>query len=127
MSKRILVIDDDGAVRGTLQHLLAALGYEVSCASDGQQGVEAFLLGEPDLVITDIIMPQQEGMETILAIKRRRPGSRIIAMSGGGRIANRDLLKMAHRLGADRVIAKPFSLDELIAVVRGTLSEGDST
>lgn len=123
MKKRILVIDDDYAVRVTLEHLLVGQGYSVASAVDGKQGVDAFVTFEPDLVITDIIMPQQEGIETILAIKDRRPDSKIVAMSGGGRIGNKNLLRMAQHLGADHIIAKPFDLDELIAIVRETFPE----
>jgi len=65
-------------------------------------------------VITDIIMPEQEGIDTIIQIRRERPGIKIVAISGGGRIRNIDFLEMAQSLGADEVIAKPFEADELL-------------
>ena len=69
----------------------------------------------PDVVITDIIMPEQEGIDTIIQIRRERPGIKIIAISGGGRIRNIDFLEMAQSLGADEVLAKPFEADELLS------------
>jgi CheY-like chemotaxis protein len=107
--KKILVIDDDAAVCLTLEHLLAAAGYEVVSARDGEEGIRLFRTVQPDLVITDIIMPKMEGIEAILQIKREQPRARIIAMSGGGRIHNTDFLKWAQALGAQSVIAKPWT------------------
>jgi DNA-binding response OmpR family regulator len=122
MTARILVIDDDTAVRVTIETVLAGCGYGVVCAADGKEGVRLFLALRPDLVMTDIIMPVQEGIETIFEIRQEQPTARIIAMSGGGRIASSDLLGMARELGADHVLAKPFDIDGLIAVVQLALS-----
>jgi CheY-like chemotaxis protein len=122
MKKRILVIDDDISVRTTLQTMLAGVGYEVECAIDGKEGVGMFEASRPDLVITDIIMPDREGIETIIMIKRLGPQTKIIAMSGGGSASNMDFLKVAETLGADHVIAKPFEHDELINLVQQSLS-----
>jgi YesN/AraC family two-component response regulator len=69
----------------------------------------------PDVVITDNIMPEQEGIDTIIQIQRERPGVKIIAISGGGRIRNIDFLEMAQSLGADDVLAKPFEVDDLLS------------
>lgn len=120
--KKILVIDDDAAVRLTLEHLLAGAGYEVVSASDGEEGIRLFRTVQPDLVITDIIMPKLAGIETIREIKREQPRAKIIAMSGGGRIRNTDFLKWAQELGAHSVIAKPFAIDELTAAVHRSLA-----
>ena len=89
--------------------------YElVITASDGKRGMTVLRDEHPDVVITDIIMPEQEGIDTIIQIRRERPGIKIIAISGGGRIRNIDFLEMAQSLGADEVIAKPFEADELL-------------
>lgn len=107
MSK-ILVIDDDAAVRRTIARVLVREGYEVLSAEDGRRGLALFRSEDPDLVLTDIIMPDQEGIETIIAMGKLRPDVKIIAMSGGGRIANVDLLTMAQKFGAAETIRKPF-------------------
>jgi CheY-like chemotaxis protein len=117
MTKQILVIDDDAAVRMTVHTILTDLGYSVICAVDGEEGMQLFRSLRPDLVITDIIMPKREGIETIIAIRRERPEAKIIAMSGGGRINCADLLSMARDLGANHAITKPFDIDGLTAVV----------
>jgi CheY-like chemotaxis protein len=122
MTKQILVIDDDAAVRVTVQSVLSRFGYKVISAADGEEGIRLFRSIRPDLVITDIIMPVREGIETILAIRHEQPEAKIIAMSGGGRIGNADLLSMARQLGADQVIAKPFDIDGLTAIVAQTLA-----
>ena len=112
---KVLVIDDDHLVRYTLSKILQRSGYDVITASDGRRGMLLLREEYPDVVITDIIMPEQEGIDTIIQIRRERPGIKIIAISGGGRIRNIDFLTMAHSLGADDVIRKPFEADELLA------------
>jgi DNA-binding response OmpR family regulator len=120
---RILVIDDDHAVRLTIQVFLERAGHEVICAADGEQGLRAFASDSPQLVITDIIMPNKEGIETIMQIRERDATIPIIAMSGGGRVGNADFLKMAARLGANEVLAKPFERQDLTAAVRRLLPD----
>ena len=112
---KILVIDDDHLVRYALSKILSSNGYEVVTASDGRRGMVVLRIEHPDVVITDIIMPEQEGIDTIIQIQRERPGVKIIAISGGGRIRNIDFLEMAQSLGADDVLAKPFEVDELLS------------
>jgi DNA-binding response OmpR family regulator len=82
-----------------------------------------FERASPQLVITDIIMPNKEGIETIMAIRSRGSKTPIIAISGGGRIGNADFLQMASRLGANEILAKPFNPQELVAAARRLLSE----
>jgi DNA-binding response OmpR family regulator len=118
----ILVIDDDRAVRFTTQMILEDEGYEVICAVDGEQGLRAFERASPQLVITDIIMPNKEGIETIMQIRSRDSKTPILAISGGGRIGNADFLQMAQRLGANEILAKPFKPQELVAAARRLLS-----
>lgn len=119
---KILVIDDDYFVRYTLARILRANGYEVVTAADGELGMNVFRSTAPDLVITDIIMPNQEGIETIRLMRRERPDSKIIAISGGARIGNLDVLELAQKLGADEVIHKPFDAAELLGRVRKFLA-----
>jgi CheY-like chemotaxis protein len=121
---RILVIDDDESVRMVVRQMLNRAGHKVAEAPDGQVGVAHFQTLRPDLVITDIIMPNQEGIETIMHLRRLDPLIRIIAMSGGGRTGNKDFLAMAEKLGASGVIAKPFRSAELIDIVTRVL-EGE--
>src|SRR6185437_10286889 len=122
MRKKILIIDDDATVRYTLRRILLSAGYAVLDAPNGKKGVQLFQLEPADLVITDIIMPEQEGIETIIELKSREPQTRIIAISGGGRTGARDLLHMAERLGADAVLHKPFDTAELIKAVKEKLA-----
>jgi CheY-like chemotaxis protein len=115
--QKILVIDDDSLVRDTLLRILERKGYRVLLASDGRHGVQMFRREQPDLVITDIIMPEKEGLETIREIRGECSDAKIIAISGGARIGNMDFLEMAGKLGASEIIPKPFDPGELISVV----------
>jgi DNA-binding NtrC family response regulator len=114
---KILVIDDDVIVRETIVQILEDGGYQVLSAEDGKRGMAAFRAERPDLVITDIIMPEQEGIQTITEIRGVKPDAKIIAISGGGRIGNTDFLKIARHLGAFDAIAKPFDPDDLLSRV----------
>jgi CheY-like chemotaxis protein len=112
---KILVIDDDHLVRYTLSKILSSNGHQVTTASDGQRAMTVLRDELPDVVVTDIIMPEQEGIETIVKIRHDHPEVKIIAISGGGRIRNVDFLEMARSLGADEVIQKPFEAEELLS------------
>src|SRR5204863_9144444 len=112
---KILVIDDDHLVRYALSKILSSNGYEVVTASDGRRGMVVLRAERPDAVITDIIMPEQEGIDTIIQIRRERPGVKIIAISGGGRIRNIDFLDMAQSLGANEVLAKQVEVDGVLS------------
>ena len=121
---KILVIDDEHAVRYSLTRLLERHGFAVVTATDGQQGMLSLRDEQPDAVITDIIMPEQEGLETIRLIRRDMPDIKILAISGGGRVVDRDFLEVARKLGADDVLYKPLEprdlllkLDRLFATV----------
>ncbi len=114
---RILIIDDDRDMRTIINEILSLQGYVTSLASDGSEGVRLFKAGSFDLVITDIIMPGQEGIETIIEIKNFKSKIKIIAISGGGRINAEDHLSVASRVGADATLTKPFRSHELIEIV----------
>ncbi len=114
---RVLVIDDHELVRDTLVGTLESAGCEVVAAESGPEGLRAFESFQADVVITDILMPGQEGFETISAFKARSPELRVIAMSGGGSIRRDDVLDMARSLGADAVLAKPFTRDQILGVL----------
>jgi CheY-like chemotaxis protein len=117
--RRALVIDDDELVRATIVSILESVGYEVFEAEDGQQGLLLFHRHAVDLVITDILMPSKEGIETIVEIRQRNREVRIVAVSGGGNIGSVSVLHAAQRLGADAVLSKPFSKEELLAKIAG--------
>lgn len=119
---RILVIEDDDLLRGVLVSALQHAGYEVTQAGNGEEGLELFRALPADLVITDIVMPVQEGVETIQQLRRKSEALPIIAMSGG--VANAKLyLTIAGRMGATRVLAKPFTPQHLLAVVAEALGK----
>jgi CheY-like chemotaxis protein len=118
---RILLIDDDAAVRYALKQVLERAGHQVEEANDGMVGIDVYNATRPDIVVTDIIMPNQENIETIIKLKRMAPEIAIIAMSGGGRTGNRDYLGMAEKLGAAKVMPKPFRPRELVEAVQALL------
>ncbi len=115
---RILIIDDDEQVLAMLRQTLERKGYEVLDAPDGKVGIKLYQEDPTDLIITDIIMPGKEGIETIMELKRNFPDVKIIAISGGGRINPEEYLDMADKLGAKRTFAKPVEREELLKAVR---------
>jgi len=119
----ILLIEDDELFRGALATALAEHGYRVTQASDGEQGVRLFRADPADLVITDLVMPKKEGLETIGELRRQAPHLGIIAMSGGQARNARLYLKMAGALGANRTLKKPFTLPTLLQTIRDVLNE----
>ena len=123
MSDQILVIEDDFAVRELILQTLSKAGYEVIAAGDGVEGLNLFREKNPALVITDIVMPQKEGLQTIIELRQESPGVKVIAMSGGGRYCNADYLKLARKFGASRTVSKPFMREEMLTAVRELLAE----
>lgn len=119
---KILVIDDDELVRLTLKNSIKKLGFSVFEAQNGNEGIALYKRERPHLVITDILMPDKEGLETITEIRAMDPSAKIIAMSGGGAGQNMSFLQLAQRLGADRIMSKPVKPDELVNVVRSLLA-----
>jgi len=122
---RILVIDDDDEVRQTLCNILRSAGFETTAARNGEEGLRLFDAVGADAVVTDLIMPGMEGIETIRELRRRRAGVKIVAISGGGRSGVADYLALAGKLGADATLSKPFSRDELLAAL-SDLRAGES-
>lgn len=123
---RVLVIDDDELVLTMLESALLAAGHEVITATDGDQGLRALRRHPVDIIVTDIIMPGKEGIETIIEIRRLSPTIPIIAISGGGLHAGRLYLEAAARLGATRTLAKPFAPRKLLQEIEACLREGRS-
>ncbi len=117
----ILVIDDEDQVRTMLQQALEREGYQVLDARDGKEGIKLFKENKTDLIITDLIMPDKEGLETITELRRDFPEVKIIAISGGGHVDPESYLTIAKKMGASRTLPKPFDLEELLAAVRELL------
>ena len=121
---RILIIDDDDQFRAMLRTMLEKAGYnDIEEAANGSIGVKLIRQHPFDLVITDIIMPDKEGIEMITELSRDYPGIKIIAMSGGGKIDPQGYLEMAKHLGASRTLAKPFKHADIIDAVQELLRE----
>ncbi len=118
---KILVIEDDSSFRNVLVQMLAKAGYEVRQAGDGNQAVEVCTDFNPDLVLTDIIMPDKEGLETIQDLLAINPNLKIIAMSGGGKFGPDSYLPLAQKLGAKASLQKPFMREELISTIEEVL------
>lgn len=111
--KRILIIEDDVVIREILLEALEPCGYHLEEAENGKEGLKLHRKQPFDLIITDIIMPEMEGLETITAVKESRPDVMIIAISGGGRGGAGEYLNMAEHMGAHRVFNKPFDPEEM--------------
>lgn len=122
MSK-ILVVDDDSQVLQVVSEMLRIEGHNVVMAANGRQALDQFEHDDFDLVVTDIIMPEQEGLETIANLRRRETYIPIIAISGGGRAGNLDYLETARYIGADGILAKPFGRQDLLTTVNQVLND----
>jgi CheY-like chemotaxis protein len=118
----VLVIDDEPKMRQMVRRVLSLAGHSVVEADDGAAALRHMQREAPAVVLTDILMPGTEGIETIFEVRRAAPKTRIIAMSGGGRAGNLDFLRLAERAGADAVLAKPFRAAELTATIDRLLS-----
>lgn len=121
--KRILVIDDDWQMREMMHQALDRAGYAVVDAANGKIGMNIQRQDPVDLVITDLIMPEKEGIETIRELRRDFPGLKIIAISGGGRAGADGYLSVAKTIGADRTLSKPFDLKQILDTVGELLSQ----
>jgi DNA-binding response OmpR family regulator len=117
----VLVIDDDPDMVESLAMLLEDHGFAVLTANNGVRGLEAFREHRPVAVLTDIMMPEQDGIETILQMRRERAEVKIVAISGAGRVGKTDFLAIARKLGADARFEKGRSANELLMLLRATL------
>ena len=120
----ILLVDDDEGVRTLLHKALVAAGHEVEDAWNGDIALAAYRRQSRDLVITDLVMPEKDGLETIMALRRLNPAVKIIAMSGGGRTLGLGqlYLETASTFGANRILAKPFTSTALLTAVSEVLA-----
>jgi DNA-binding response OmpR family regulator len=123
----ILLVDDDDGVRRFMHRTLTQAGYEVEDAANGELAVQAYRRRPSDLVITDIVMPDKEGLQTVRELRNLTPPAKIIAISGGGFGRAADYLEMAIMFGAARVLSKPFTSQELIEAVAAVLAEHTDT
>jgi len=121
---RILIIDDDEQIRVLLEQMMEWAGYDVMVAENGKVAMQMQAASPADLVITDLIMPEQEGLETISRLKKAYRDIKIIAISGGGRIGPEAYLPAALELGADKVFSKPFDVQEVVVCVKELLGSG---
>jgi len=112
---KILLVEDEELVRLVLKEVLESKGYEVQEATSGKGALLSYARSPPDLILTDIVMPDIEGIEMIIQIRKRDPNVKVIAMSG------RDYLDIARKVGADRTLAKPFTNQALLDAVKETL------
>lgn len=118
----VLVVDDQDQVRQLIRETLEQAGYEVEEANDGKEGLERYRAKSPDLVIMDILMPDQDGLEAIMTLRREFPDTPVIAMTGGSdMIGVLNILDVAQMLGARRTLQKPFELKVLLDAVAAEL------
>jgi CheY-like chemotaxis protein len=110
---RILLVDDDESFRKMLRIKLTNMGHAVTEVRNGIEALKMFEVEHPEVVMTDIIMPEKEGLETIRELRHKHPAAKIVAMSGGGRVSATDYLKIAKAMGANLTLSKPFSNQEL--------------
>ena len=120
---KIYVFDDEPSILLMIKKMLEKAGYEVDIALNGKEGMELFKRNVPDLLITDIIMPEKEGLETILELRKSYPELKIIAISGGGRISPGGYLPGAKLLGANIVFEKPLDQKEFLQAIASLLDE----
>ena len=118
---RILLVDDDDMSRGAIHKMLERAGYAVESTSDGDEVIRMYGQEAADLVITDLIMPDKDGLEIIQDLRRLNPQVRILAISGGGRVDANEYLAVARKFGAVEVLSKPFTKDDLRKAVDAAL------
>ena len=114
---KILIIDDEAPIRRMLSRLFERKGHKIADAEDGNKGLKMAGEFHPDLIITDLLMPEKEGLETIKEIRQINPGVKIIAISGGGVVQPEMYLKLAEKVGADLSFTKPVDSSTLLMAV----------
>ena len=123
---RVLIIDDEAPIRSMLKLMLERDGYEVAEAPDGMEAIRIYRQNPADLIITDLIMPNQDGIGMIIALKKEYPDVKIIAMSGGGLNKPEGYLKGAKKLGAACTLTKPIDRDEMLRAIKNVLQSPSS-
>lgn len=121
----ILIVDDDPQLRRMIRITLERAGYAVDEAENGAVAIHKMRTTSPLLVITDIVMPHKEGIETIAELRRDYPEVKIIAISGGGRIEAREYLELAEKIGADKTFGKPVERELLLSAVAELLASAE--
>ena len=122
----ILIVDDNEQVCGVLREAFERAGYQVTTAGDGNQGTLSYRENPTDLVILDILMPEKEGLETLIELRRDFPSIKVIAISGGSERAHVNLLDLAKRLGALHTVKKPFEMKALVNLADSVLTESSN-
>lgn len=120
--RSVLVVDDDKELLAAVARVLRTAGFDVRTTNDSRTVPDLIRSRAPQVLITDIMMPQRDGVEVITEIRKTTRGIRILAMTGRSHIGGLNLLEMAERLGADETISKPFDGDELLAKIDAMLS-----
>jgi two-component system chemotaxis response regulator CheY len=120
----ILVVDDDAAFRAAVREILETAGYTVVEAGDGRDSVAYVRTHPVDLIVLDLLMPEQDGLETIRLLRRVAPALKMIAISGGGYMGRLNLLELARRLGAHRTLRKPLKVEALLETIQSLMAEG---
>ena len=120
--EKILVIDDEPVIRVLLRQLFEKKSYTVFEACDGKEGLDLYKKETPDVVVTDLIMPEEEGLSVIKKIRKMEPDAKIIAISGGGMGSAEVYLKLAKTMGAQYVFQKPFDAREMLSTVENMLT-----
>ncbi|WP_404423214.1 response regulator [Nibricoccus sp. IMCC34717] len=123
--QRVLVVDDDQMVRDVLLQTLKVLGYEAHAVADGREVLAAVRNFKPDALILDLVMPDRDGFEILAELRVAHADLPVIAMTGGGRMAASQLLRLASMLGATKILPKPFSLD-LVDIALHAVLDGRS-
>lgn len=121
---RILIVDDDESVRRSLRKTLQLIGHDIEEVADGRAALDAYRARPADLVITDVYMPDTDGIEGTIRLLTEFPDAKVIVMTGGGWVKRDDVLEGARRLGAAGTLSKPFTVDEVATTVRQVLEGG---
>lgn len=123
----ILIVEDDKEIREMLKLSLLRSNYTVLEAENGKDAIVHFKPLLTDLVVTDLIMPEEDGLKVVIKLKELKPSIKIIAISGGGKVGPASYLNLAKALGADAIYTKPFSINDLIAKIEELLDNEQHT
>ncbi|HYE44878.1 MAG TPA: response regulator [Caulobacter sp.] len=128
MAAKALIVDDDPVLREIALEMLAGAGYDCRTAADGEEGLAAMASEPADLLLLDMLMPNKDGIETLMEVQRRWPATRTIVITGGAAVMDQaSLLRMAHNLGADGVLGKPLRAATLLPMAARLLGETSTT